>query len=141
MFSWLKRKAEISFAKSQKVDVDRFTLGLRGADSDQIALVVAIATHWRNVLKDDGVDLLDPMSAEQIDPMIALKLNKMIRQVQKENPTFATGLMVWLHTIRTANTPELRLEGRAMWSELQRGFPFAQEAGEDLADITGIELA
>ena len=48
--------------------------------------------------------------------------------------------MVWLHTIRAANTPELRFKGRILWKELARGFPCVDDAADNLFALTGITL-
>ena len=136
MFNWLKRKAQLAVINSAEQDIDRFLASLRGASVEELSLIVALATHWRNVFEGDGVELLDPVAAEKKNPSVGMLLNRYIREVQKSNPTHAVGLMVWLHTIRTANIPELRYKGRLMWQELSKGFNGAYEAGEMLMKMT-----
>ena len=141
MYRWLKRRAEISLLKQMNDDLDRFLLGLKGGDNRDVACVVATAAHIRNnILRDDGVDLLQPLLEESRDPMLAWKMNKLYAQAQKEAPDLAAGVAVWVHTLRAANTPELRLKGRMMWAELARGFPFVETQADDFRQVTGYPL-
>lgn len=140
MLGWFKRKVELASIKASEQDIDRFIASLRGANLDELSVIVALATHWRNTFEKDGIDLLDPVTAEQRSPLIGLQLNRMIKDLQKDNPLFAVGLMVWLHTIRAASIPEVRYKGRMMWAELSKGFNGAYEAGRDLAQLAGIQL-
>lgn len=140
MFRWLKRRAEIAVLRQMEEDIDRFLAGLRGADSSELGMVVAVATHWRRIFEEDNVDFLDPIHAKLANPLIAVKINRLIAKVQKENPELASGLMVWLHTLRAANNPEIRIKGRAMWGELRRGFGEAYQGSLDISEILGIKL-
>jgi hypothetical protein len=140
VFNWLKRKTQLAVIKSADEDIDRFIASLRGADPSELNMIVALATHWRNAFALDGFELLDPVNAERKNPAIGMLINKTIKQVQKDNPTFAVGLMVWLHTLRAANIPEIRHKGRMMWSELQNGFDGALEAGDVLRELMGVSL-
>lgn len=133
MFKWMKRKAELAIVKSAKEDIERFVSMVKGASAEQVGLVVAMATHYRNALAKEGVDLLRPMEAEELDHFIALKIGKLITAAQKGDPANATGWMVWLHTLRAANILEIRFQGRLLWRELSRGFPHVEEAADDLA--------
>jgi len=90
---------------------------------------VACATDWRHKLHDEGCDLLDPSICLAKDPMITFRLSNAIGKLQRSgNPQLAAGLMVWVHTLRAMTRPELRTLGRAMWRELERGFPHVEEA-------------
>jgi hypothetical protein len=141
MFNWLKRKVEMSVAKSHDQDIDRFISFLRGADLQEVSMVVAMATHFRNGLSRSGINVLDPVDADAKDHFIASRLSRLITEVQKDNkPYLAVGLMVWLHTLRAATTPEVRLKGRAMWGELRKGFSGAEDAGETLMELLGMPL-
>lgn len=140
MFNWLKRKAQLAIIRSAEEDIDRFIASLRGADVEDLRMIVAVATHWRHVFSADGIDLLDPVTAEKNKPTLLMTLNRLIREVQKEKPEFAVGLMVWLHTVRAANMPELRYKGRIMWGELSQGFEGAEAAGFTLSIMQGVRL-
>lgn len=52
----------------------------------------------------------------------------------------ATGLMVWLHSIRASQTPEIRVRGREMWAELRRGIPYARAVATDFQAYVGMVL-
>jgi hypothetical protein len=140
VFGWLKRKAQLAVISAAEKDIDRFLASLRGADLDQLGMIVAVATHWRNAFKRDGIGLLDPYEAERKNPALLMILNRFLKDVQKDNPTFAVGIMVWLHTVRAATIPEIRYKGRMMWGELAKGFPRVEEAGADLSALTGVPL-
>lgn len=131
----MKRKAQLAIVKSSTEDIERFISILKGTDARQMCLVVAMATQYRNALAKEGVDLLQPMKAEEKDMMITLKIGQFIKAAQKRDPAHATGWMVWLHTLRAADILEIRYQGRLMWRELGRGFPHVEEVADDFASI------
>ena len=105
-------------------------------EGSAVGMIVTVAAHWQNALRRDGINVLDPML---VNPAVAWQLNRTIAKFQKEGaPHMAVGLMVWLHTIRAATTPEIRLMARQMWGELSRGFPYVLEAKIELQDLAGI---
>lgn len=141
MFGWLKRKAQFSIIKQMEDDLDRFLVSIRGTDAHDIGTVMAIATHWRHIFKYHGVNLLEPIAAEQKQIFLCREINKLITTSQKNNkPEFASGLMVWLHTVRAATTPEIRLKGRMLWGELRRGFPHVEDGALLVHQLTGVSL-
>ena len=145
MFGWLKRKVQISSLNAIEEDLDRFLLGLKGSDSSELGLIVAVASHWRNRLETEfGWNLDYPDTVEAQDPTAPLKLVKMIRQNQmgRNDPMnlMAAGLMVWIHTLRASARPELRLKGREMWGELCRGIPHADSAVSIIAQHHGLHI-
>jgi len=77
----------------------------------------------------------------QANPTIRWDLNKKIQELQR-NQQFqdATGYMVWLHTLRAATTPEVKLKGRKMWGQLRRGLPYVAAQAEQFAIATGRRL-
>jgi hypothetical protein len=140
MFGWLKRRAQLAVISSFETDIDRFILGLRGASSSELGCIVALTSHWRNALAATfGWNLDHPDLVSVQDMGAAMKVNRMIRDVQQREPFYAPGLMVWLHSIRASQTPEIRLRGREMWSVLAGGIPFAEQAAEDL-QVMGVHL-
>ncbi|MBI2718162.1 MAG: hypothetical protein HY245_04940 [Rhizobiales bacterium] len=131
---------ELAVAKSSKDDIERFNSMVKGASAEQVGLLVAMAAHYKNSLAKEGVDLLHPMVAEEKDPLVALKITRLITSAQRGDPANATGWMVWLHTLRAANTPEIRFQGRLLWRELSRGFPYVEAAADDLAQVMNFQL-
>lgn len=146
MFKWMKRKAELAIVNAATSDIERFIKGLRGASSDEVALIVAMATLLRLNLESFGrlpryaLDLRLPRDQYQAD-MAQLYLNKAVNEFQKMGqPSDATAAMVWLHSARALNIPEVRFLGREMWSELQRGFDEAAHAAVDVCGLVGREV-
>ncbi|MBL4927934.1 hypothetical protein [Fuscibacter oryzae] len=144
MLGWIKRKVEISSAKAATEDIERQIAMLKGADDDDLGLLIASATFYRFFLNQHGVvpsgafDLGEVRDAEGCD-FFPMELNRLIREAQKEgNPVGAAGLMILLHSARAINMPELRFLGRSMWKELQRGMPFAPNYLPSLFQAAGI---
>ena len=118
-----------------------FISGLRSADGEELGMVVAFATDWRRTIAQSGIDLLYPDQCIRDDPFISYKLAKKIGYLQKAGkPEIASGLMVWVHTLRSIHSLELRPNGREMWGELERGFAWVEVSAEILARIKGFPL-
>jgi hypothetical protein len=120
----------------------RFLVSLQGMDSETVGALVANATHMRHmILSSSGIDLLYPEVAEQQHHYIGFELTRLIKKCQAANDMqMASGLFVWLHTVRAVTALELRLNGRLIWRELKRGFPHTKEAAEVFQMITGLTL-
>ena len=141
MFGWLKRKAELKIISTMEEDINRLILGLKGGSPSEVGMVVVFTNHWRNVLEKQfnwNLDHPDLVALAEIG--VAFRINRMARTVQKEEPATAAGLMVWLHTIRASETPEIRVLGREMWAQLARGIPYAEEAADGIFHVFGIRL-
>jgi len=139
MFGWLKRKAQLKIISTMEQDINRFIMGLKGASPPEVGMVVVFANHWRNVLERQFNWNLDhPDLVAATDIVAALRLNRMIREVQKKDAAKAAGLMVWLHTIRASETPEIRLLGREMWAQLSRGIPHTEQAADGVFQVFGV---
>lgn len=125
---------------TQRKELEHFLEGLRGADSDDIGLIVACATDWRHRLAVGGCDLRFPAVCLLSDSTITFKLVKQIQALQKQGlPHLAVGLMVWVHSLRAMTRPELRRLGREMWKELSRGFDCAEEKAIGAASLIGVK--
>ena len=125
--------------KRQAKEIEGYLEILKGMDSSEIGMVVAIATHMRHGLaKHEGYDLLDPIILMGTTPETVLHLGRLIREYQKAGEmTDAAAMMVWLHTLRAAARPELRMKGRELWGHLERGFPYVLENASYLEAMTG----
>ena len=114
-------------------------------DSSAIAMLVAMATHMRhNLARHKGYDLLDPIVLMGVTPEAVLELSRLTTEYQKaEERSDAAAMMVWVHTLRAAARPELRMKGREMWGLLKRGFPHVSESDRLIETLTGktLELA
>lgn len=142
--NWLKRKIQLSSVKAAQEDLERFMLSLRGASNGELGMLIAIATIIRLRLTQSGslprYALALPTLSDGTE-MIQLHLANIVREFQKMGqPSDAAGAMIWLHSMRALAFPEVRYLGRQMWKELQRGFPYAPGALNDIEALTGKEL-
>lgn len=140
--SWLKRRAQLNAVRDATADLERFVLSLKGQSADELGMLVAIAAVMRmnmrqeGRLPDEALGVGVPLSDDQQDAIQA-NMSRLIREWQKMNqPTDAAGGMVWLHSLRAYRYPEVRLLGRQMWGELQRGFPTVFEAFDFIEKAT-----
>lgn len=145
MFGWLKAKAQKKIADTMRDDLLRFLESLKGAASQELGMMLVVATTIRLNLLERGViseSALDVgLYSNGIDDDTAgLRLNKLIRTFQKEGQlSDAAGAMIWLHSVRCIQTPELRNLGRQLWAELERGMPLVEFCADDL-ELMGARL-
>lgn len=124
--------------RTQQREMQSFVDQLATMDSAEIGLLLAVATHMRNNLEDEGKMLMDPIATIPVDPTPILLLRGMITHYQKARAmSDAAAAMVWLHTVRVGARHELRGTARAMWRELSRGMPHVSSASTDVYRITG----
>lgn len=139
MFGWLRQKIRNWATDSQRDQMQRFVISLRGQTASELGTVVVIATIVRLTVDERTlpVTLLEGLAHGERELAAPLFLNHLIRQLQKQGSLpQAAGAMVWLHSARAIITPELRLLGREMWRELERGFANIDEARIDLMLLT-----
>ena len=116
----------------QSRELEDFLERMRHLDSDTLGGPAAITSIWADLLQDQyGWNVYYPhiVATQNIDA--ALKIGGMVRHLQKQGPEGslkAVGGIVWTHTIRACTN--LRLTGgvREIWSHIERGFPYADEA-------------
>lgn len=124
--------------RTQQREMQSFVDQLAVMDGVEIGLLLAVATHMRNQLEDEGKMLMDPIATIPIDPSPILMLRGMITEYQKvRSMNDAAAAMVWLHTMRVGARHELRGTARTMWRELSRGMPHVGSASADVYRITG----
>jgi len=149
MFGWVRKRAMDASADVMKNDIDRFINGLVGADDEELSTLLVVA----NVLRLRLVESKKiPPAALNMDiprhgtlalqcDMASITLSNVIKQYQKMGQTSdATGTMIWLHSIRALNVPEIRILGREMWGQLERGFPYVEDALIYIQEITDDRL-
>lgn len=126
---WLSRKVDHWASDKQREELASFVSNLKAMDGAEIGYVLAIATHIRHGMEGDGHNVMDPIVYTAQNPTFALYLSRMIigAQGQGRNQE-AAALMIWLHTMRAGIRLELRSLARELWSQLERGFPFVQQA-------------
>lgn len=146
MLKWMKRKTQLAIVNAATSDIERFSRGLQGGSSDEVAQIVAMATLIRVNLEAAGrlpryvLDLRAQRDQSQAN-LVQLYLNRLANEFQKMNqPSDAAGTMVWLHSARSLNIPEIRTLGREMWSELLRGFDGAADAATEVCHLVGREV-
>ena len=130
MLGWFKNKVRNAGLEAAKRDLSHWNAGLRGADGHEVAEIVVAATMvrlaaQRGVAARKLAEVLHcPNLPDPIETAFACAdLGATLRAARQQGkPEIATGGMVWLHSLRCVGYPELREQGRAMWSELSRGF-------------------
>ena len=149
MFGWVKKKVLQAGTDAAKNEIVRFIAGLKGASDQELGMMIAIATIIRvNFTKMGRIppEALDfgirrDNNTDYKCEVCAVYLVNAIKQFQSiGQQSDAAGTMIWLHSVRSLNDPEIRLLGREMWKELDRGFPYAFEALEYVREMTGKPL-
>lgn len=149
MFGWLKKRALEASTDAMKNDIVRFIASLKGADSEEISTMIVVANILRLNLTAMGkippaalnINIPRDYDLEMKCDMCPITLTSTIKQFQKINqPSDALGVMIWLHSVRALNTPELRIYGREMWQELKRGFPYVDETLEQIRELSNKPL-
>lgn len=138
---WFLNKFNQWANKTQLKEMTSFVESLKAMDGTEIGFVLANATHIRHGLEAQGHVLLDPMCYTAINPGFTLTLSRTVIDLQKDKQfSDAAAFMVWVHTLRAANTLSLRQQGRNMWAELSRGFPHVPHAASELSLLTGKQV-
>lgn len=126
---WLSNKINAWSSGKQREELSGFIENLRAMDASEIGFVLAIATHIRHEMESDGHHIMDPIVYTVQNPGFALFLSRLIAEAQKQGRLpEAAALMIWLHTACAGIRLELRSLGRELWAQLERGFPFVQQA-------------
>lgn len=136
---WLSRKLMSWGAKSQKSEIADLVQRLAGLDSSEVSMMVVAAAEWRNRLAEsEGLDLLQPGAVLVQHPKLTFILSRTVQKLQGScDFAAAAGLIIWVHSLRAMTDPLLRADGRAMWRELERGFPHVLQTTAELEAITG----
>jgi hypothetical protein len=115
----------------QAKELNKFLGFLRAGDGSEVGMVVACATGWRNRLRDrGGWDLLEPALCLAKNPMVTFHLSGTVKKLQRDGtPELACGLMVWVHTLRAMDRPELRAVGRSAIIHTPTGAEFTPVLG------------
>ncbi len=116
-------------ASRYRGEVEAHVAHLRGLPDEDVGIMVAIAAHHRNALKEVGVDLSDLNAVASEMPMYHYEMAKAANVLTRENrPHDSLGLQVWMHSLRAIADPTLVTPVRGMWRELERGYPHVAEA-------------
>jgi hypothetical protein len=150
--NWFKRKMQLKAVQTHTEDIRRFVAMLKGVTDEEMGTFVVVATTVRLSAARSGCDWEKLMEAVVEDRIAlcqtAIDLGNAIREAQRDPATHpvATGLMVWLHSVRAYVCPEIRYLGQEMWRELQRGMPHTLDPYESfhalgMPDLTPETLA
>ena len=133
----LRRWAASRYGK----EIDAYVAHLRGLDDEDVAILVAIAAHHRNALKDQGVDLSDMRHIAAEMPMYHYEMAKAANVLTREKrPHDSLGLQVWMHSLRAIADPTLAPAVTDMWRELARGYPHVGAARALVKEEADIDL-
>ncbi|MGB0682653.1 MAG: hypothetical protein ACPGOV_08095 [Magnetovibrionaceae bacterium] len=128
MFNWLRQRKRNSFVAAAREEMQTFTANLELLDGPGRATVVVVATQLRvNLEREEMVPagLFGLDSNPGADPYGKFmdKLDRLVRGfLKRDNASDTAAAYVWLHTVRALYYPELREEGRALWTALSEGF-------------------
>tara|TARA_B110000208_G_scaffold183772_1_gene236840 strand:- start:542 stop:1000 length:459 start_codon:yes stop_codon:yes gene_type:complete len=127
-------KRLVTGAEAKELEV--FVSPMRGFDGSEMGAVVYSTYKFSDLLREQfGWDIFYPHLVLSTDNFAVMKVGKIIKQLQSEgNMGFAAGGLVWLHTLRAAQNPELRLAAREIWHNLRRGFSHARSFASDVGD-------
>lgn len=110
-------------------DIKQFIQSIQGMDNEEIAYLILYATSARNMTFEKlGINYLDPIIELEKNPYEVLQIGNTIKQYQKDKQSAAaSSLMVWLFTFRSVSQPEMRIYGKQLWRELNRGIVHINE--------------
>ena len=138
---WLKALLSKKVLTDKSSELSQFVQVLSTMSDEELAELVAYATHTRHLLERLGVNLLVPHDLYITHPEFLPGLIRRINAFQAQNNlTAAMAMMVWAHTVRATTPPDLKELGCAMWRELARGFPRVTLAAAAIAARTGTNL-
>jgi hypothetical protein len=122
-------------------EIQQFLLALKGMSNDELGTVAAMAAvvrmslHQQGALPDEALGIGMPLSESQ-EAVVRRNIVQTALAMQRQKHAMAAGALVWVHTLRAYHFPEVRLFGRQMWGELQRGFPHALAALSFMEEMT-----
>ncbi len=141
MFGFFKKFILNRSADIAANEIKRFNTSLSGMDGRTISGIVIFAHNYRKILlEQNNIDLNELSIEVSRDTYLSLKILNEIKEFQKYSmEAQATGLMVWVHSLRSVSFPENRILGRQMWGHLKRDMDDKDliDAGIDYEMMTG----
>jgi hypothetical protein len=143
--NWFKTNRKLATVRNAKADLERFLLTLKGMSDGEIGTIVALAAILRielrqqNLFPDEALGVGMPLPEMEQNTLQA-NLARMVVDLQTKNDPRTGGAMVWLHSLRAFRYPEVRLLGRQMWGELERGFLHVFDAFRFIEETVGQPL-
>jgi len=140
---WLKGRTERSASAGSRRDLERFVESLRRQTAEELGTLVATAALIRTRMRSEGHfadDMLRVASSPE-QALLTQRLGHMVTTYKNaKQPAEMAGTLVWLHTLRALAAPQLRILGRQLWEQLERGQPYAQRALRGIEVLSGKPL-
>ncbi len=128
-------------SRRYRKEAEKHLAHLRNLDNDSMGLVLAIATHQRNALVNEGTEMRDLTALVRAQPMYQHDVAKAVNALIKaKRPHDALGMQVWMHSLRAIADPNLMPIAAAIWRELARGKRHVAKARALVKSETGFEL-
>jgi hypothetical protein len=140
-----KREVKADSDGTRKLDLERFLAAMKALSDQEMGMLLAMATVIRMELRRQGLfpdETLDIASRlpESRRTAVRSAMVGLALQYQKQDHPCTAAAMIWAHSLRAAQFPELRPLGCDLWSELKRGHPHVLDAFNSLEETTGESL-
>ncbi|MDE0538071.1 MAG: hypothetical protein OXH94_05005 [Rhodospirillales bacterium] len=128
---------------SSRKEVQRFVDGLVSMGDEDLGIIVAVATVVRINMEEEGFLPKKLFSSKRMPSAYELgqhqmALNKLAKDFNRlKQPTDAVAVIALSYSLRCLNVAELRDLGRAIWGELERGFPHVEDKLKDGEKLKG----
>jgi hypothetical protein len=130
-----------SEGKLARQQLEAFVGMLANCNPQDLGLTVALVEHFANAYVALGRDFYSPTHLIQTKPeMVPLAIGETQRLQASGLQVAASGWIVWGHTFRAINFPELMPHAKEMWRYLSGGFPYAFSQAATLEPLLGFVL-
>ncbi|MEI7605804.1 MAG: hypothetical protein WCJ64_00325 [Rhodospirillaceae bacterium] len=139
LLNWARKKAFNPSLGAKKVGATSYLQFLRTAPSEDIGAILAVATGQRKFLEARyGVSLLDPGSIQKDSKIICRDMRFFAANLSDDSNAGAEiGIWLWIFTLESSQDLEMRPMGRAIWREIQRGFPHVLIKAQEMDLLSG----
>ena len=127
---------------------DNFLPALKGMEADEIGFVLDGAAGVKNATtmygsKQDALEIFrDPLMVQEGIAFGTLKeWEQHIFSISEtvEGQSKIAFIMIWYLSVIACQIPELRLQGRELWGELERGYKYTDIFDPDKDSVLGLE--
>jgi hypothetical protein len=129
LFDWFSKRVERPASEVAADELNQFLARLKGIEEQHRGMVARQVAHIAFQYHRKGICLHEPQEALRAAPRLLWTLEEEIIQLQKGGrQAEAPGRMVWVHTLRAVNIPEIHGLATEMWSYIERGFDYALDS-------------